>query len=110
MRSLYSFCRPYNKKDIDFYAFNEINLFGLQFYLEREIQRVSLWEGRAWADVSVMTLMKTIKDTDTQDKSVFVACQENKPDYEAILLDLGYSLRELRGDRFWFLFSVKTKK
>jgi len=106
MKALYKICREVGQDDAKFVLFNISKLYGLQYYLNGELRRVSLTGREAWADGSIKEYMRKIRMPESPKSYVFIT-DKNEADYLFnILKKSGIDSRRFY-DRYWVLCLVE---
>ncbi|RLC27316.1 MAG: hypothetical protein DRH56_02980 [Deltaproteobacteria bacterium] len=108
MRPLYAMCRDAGGMEARFVAFDRPKLYGLQYYLNGRLERVSR-RGRApWADAAVEEMIGRIKKGEIRRSVVFICSGRQEPKLVTLLRRSGIDSRRVES-RYWILRVVPGK-
>ena len=105
MKPVYEMCRAMDGHGTEFLAFEEPKLFGLQFYLNGHLQRVSVSGKEPWADHSLEESLRKIQGSRSSASYVFISSRQNAPILHQALGRRGLPCKRLE-DRYWILCSL----
>jgi len=106
MKSLYQLCRGMKGAHSRFYAFDEKRLFGLQFYLEGNLARVSESGYEPWADESLDAVIASSRRLSAQGERIILIAKRKRLAFLQNALESAGVPFDTGGDKYWVLFSV----
>jgi hypothetical protein len=109
MRQLYKACEEVGGQERQFILFDIPLLYGLQYYLDGRIQRVSLNGKETWASENVEDFLSKIKGVEKLVSCVFISSKDKTPALYRLLEGSDFSYETFEG-RYWSLISLKSQK
>jgi 4-amino-4-deoxy-L-arabinose transferase len=109
MRQLYKACEEVGGQERQFILFDIPLLYGLQYYLDGRIQRVSLNGKETWASENVEDFLSKIKGAEKLVSCVFISSKDKTPALYRLLEGSDFSYETFEG-RYWSLISLKSQK
>ena len=109
MKAVYDMCRALDGHETRFLAFDEPQLFGLQFYLNGHLRRVSVSGKESWADQSLEESLGEIRRSRSSASYVFISSQRKAPILHQTLERQGLPCKSLEG-RYWVLCSPRERR
>jgi len=106
MKALYEMCRAMDGRETRFLAFEEPQLFGLQFYLHGHLRRVSISGKAEWADQSLEESFGEMRRSRSPGSYVFISRRHKAPILHQTLERQGLRCKGLEG-RYWVLCSPR---
>lgn len=104
MRALFTMCRTVGTETSN-YSFMENKLYGLQFYLDGNLKRLSLNGSEAWADGKIQDILDRIKlkDPEFSGPHLFVTGNDHAPTLRQAFADSGIQVQETIQGRYTFV-------
>jgi 4-amino-4-deoxy-L-arabinose transferase len=106
MKHLYKMCCKVKQNNTKFFVFNEPKLYGLQFYLNGKLKRISVTGKEPWADGSVRGVLSEVKRQISPASYVLISTKRKTPTLGYILRKSGLHFERL-DSRYWVLFLIK---
>lgn len=100
MKTLYHLCRRAGGDNASFVAFDKAKLYGLQFYLNGRLQRVSLTGKEAWADGTVQDAISKVKGAVSSGPYVFISHRKRAPTLYGVLRASGVPFKRV-DNKYW---------
>lgn len=108
MKTLYDLCRRAGGENAAFVVFDESKLYGLQFYLNGHLQRVSLTGKEAWADGSVRDAVSKAKGSVSSGSYVFISHRKRSPALYSVLHASGVPFKRF-DNQYWVACLVERE-
>ncbi len=105
MKTLYDMCMEAKGKDSRFALFNDSRLYGLQYYLDGKLERISPGGGEPWADGSLGDIISKVNKASSPLSYVIVSREQESPLLSKMLKRSGISFK-MFGNRNWILYRI----
>ena len=110
MKALYQLCRELKKDQTSVvYDFEGSKLYGLQFYLDGKLARLSISGHGPRVDASLAGAIREARTQPTPTSIVLICSHDRASQLDRVLEDLGVSFQHLE-DRYWVLYLVTTSQ
>jgi len=107
MKALYGLCRRAGGDNAAFVVFDESKLYGLQFYLNGRLQRVSLTGKEAWADGTLQDAISKVRGlVSSGPPYVFISYRKGAPALYDILRESGIRFKGFDNE-YWIACLVE---
>ncbi len=107
MKLLYEISKKSMKNNSQVVAFKKSKMFGLQFYLNGKLQRVSDTGQELWADASLNDMIRTIKDSIHSTSYVFISEKRDAAQLHTALKNAHLRLRYRETD-YWVVLLIEN--
>ena len=105
MKALHDFCIEEAGEKTDFIAFRQPKLYGLQFYLDGRLKRLSESGKESWVDGAVKDYLRDFRESLTEKRATFISDKGHADDLAVILQAEQVPFRIVEG-KFWTLFLI----
>jgi len=109
MKSLYRKCKAFGGEGSRVAVFDRRKLYGLQFYLDGRLERVSYTGREAWADAGIQQVLELLRKDPAKAPNLFVVDKEQEKDFRK-LLDHAHLSYERDDGAYWRLYRLKAGK
>lgn len=100
--------REFNSRNVKHFVFEEDKLFGMQFYLNGTMQRLSRTGTEPWADMSVEDLLLSLQGERTSNKYLILSTRKKAPLIEPSLLDSNFEVEKIE-NKSWIWYAVSQR-
>ncbi len=108
MQQVDMIAREIGGKNIEYFVFEEDKLFGMQFYLNGKMQRVTTTGQEPWSDTSIDDLLSSLRNDKTTAGYLILSSMKKVRNIEAALSESGLEV-EKTGNKHWIWFKVNQK-
>ncbi len=106
MKVLYEKCRNFGGEKGRVAVFDRRKLYGLQFYLDGRLERVSYTGGEPWADAGIHEVLALLRRDPAQAPNLFVVDKEQERDFRKLLDHARISYVRCVGP-YWRLYRLR---
>ncbi len=109
MQQVYMMSRGIDSRNAEYYVFEEDKLFGMQFYLNGTMQRVTITGRESWADTSIDDLLSSLINEKTAAEYLILSSVKKASLIERVLSDSDIEVQKT-GNKHWVWFRVTQKE
>jgi 4-amino-4-deoxy-L-arabinose transferase len=108
MKQLYAMSLEDENRNADYFVFEEDKLFGMQFYLNGMMQRVTLNGQEPWSDITIEELLTALQGEKASKKYLILSTRKKAPLIEATLRDSDFTIEKTE-NKYWVWYSISKK-
>ena len=108
MKPLYEMSKAVGQNHARFIVFNEAKLYGLQFYLNGNLERVTETGREPWSEGSVEAIIRKMKNSAPTASYVFISNKKQSPTLDKILQN-SFSYFQRYNNDYWYLYLIDHK-
>jgi 4-amino-4-deoxy-L-arabinose transferase len=108
MQQVYRLGLEAGNRNAEYFVFEEDKLYGMQFYLNGTMQRVTSTGRELWADIGVEDLLSTLQGEKISKKYLVLSSRKKAPFIEDILSDSGFDVQKTE-NKYWVWYKISQK-
>jgi hypothetical protein len=109
MQQVHLMSRGIGSRNAEYFVFEEDKLFGMQFYLNGTMQRVTITGQESWADTSIDDLLSSLYSEKTAAEYLILSSVKKAPLIERVLSGSDIEVQKT-GNKHWVWFRVTQKE
>ncbi|HBE45289.1 MAG TPA: hypothetical protein DDW17_07550 [Deltaproteobacteria bacterium] len=109
MKQVYTMVQQTDSRNAEYFVFDEDKLYGMQFYLNGIMQRVTRTGGESWAATSMDNLLLSIREKKLPSEHLILVRRKKVPLVRDALVDAGLNVQEIES-KYWIWFRITTGK
>jgi 4-amino-4-deoxy-L-arabinose transferase len=108
MKQVYQMSLEMGSKNADYFVFEDNKLYGMQYYLNGMMQRVTLTGQESWADAGIDNLLSSLRSAKITTEYLILANKKKSPRIESALSDPDLDVQKTE-DKHWIWYRVTQK-
>ena len=108
MQQVYQLSLEAGNRNAEYFVFEEDKLYGMQFYLNGIMQRVTPTGRELWADISVEDLLSSLQSEKVSKKYLILSSRKRAYLIEGTLSDSGFDVQKTE-NKYWIWYKVSQK-
>ena len=108
MQQVYQLSLEAGNRNAEYFVFEEDKLYGMQFYLNGMMQRVTPTGRELWADISVEDLLSSLQSEKVSKKYFILSSRKRASLIEGTLSDSGFDVQKTE-NKYWIWYKVSQK-
>jgi 4-amino-4-deoxy-L-arabinose transferase len=108
MKQVYQMSLEAGNRNTEYFVFEDDKLFGMQFYLNGMMQRVTRTGQESWADMSVEDLLSSLQGEKVPKKILILSTKKKAQFIEAALSNSGFDVQKT-DSKYWIWYTVSKK-
>jgi len=109
MQQVSMLVQEFGGRNAEYYVFEEDKLFGMQFYLNGTMQRVTRTGQESWADSSIDELLTSLRSQNASGEYLILSSIKKAPLVERKLSDPDLEVQKI-GNNHWVWFKITKKE
>jgi 4-amino-4-deoxy-L-arabinose transferase len=108
MKQVYAMSMEAGSRNAEYFVFEEDRLYGMQFYLNGMMQRVTLTGNESWADTSIDDLLTSLQGEKMVEEYLILASKKKAPLLKKAMSDYDLDIKTTES-KHWTWFRVTQK-
>lgn len=108
MKQLYEMGLEAGNRNADYFVFEEDKLYGMQFYFNGTLQRLTLAGQEPWSDITVEELLTALQGEKASKKYVILSSKRKAPLIEGILSESDFNVEKTE-NKYWVWYSISQQ-
>jgi len=109
MGQVYTLGQQAGSANAEYFVFEEDKLFGMQFYLNGTMQRVTLKGHESWADVGIDDLLSSLRSENMATEYLILSSRKKAPLLERALSDSDLDVQKTE-NKYWIWFRITQQE
>jgi hypothetical protein len=109
MGQVYKMGQKAGSENAEYFVFEEEKLFGMQFYLNGMMQRVTLTGKESWADANIDDLISSLRSEESNAEYLILSSTKKAPLIERAFSDSNLDIQKTE-NKYWIWFRVTQKE